>query len=166
MSVNVASQDLEKPDFVAFIESVLTEVVLPADKLKLEITERSLIENDEKAATVLTELHDRGVKLALDDFGTGYSSLSYLHRFPFDDLKIDQSFIKDMETEKRQAAQVKAIIQLAHNLDLSVTAEGVESAASMAYLKNLNCECVQGYYLSQPIYPEELGPLLESEPKL
>ena len=165
ISVNVASRDLDKADFVDFIDSVLDAVALPPNRLKLEVTERSLIQNDERAAAVLTELHHRGVKLAIDDFGTGYSSLSYLHRFPFDDLKVDQSFITGIEQDRRRAAQVKAIVQLAHNLELSVTAEGVESAASMEVLKVLRCECVQGHYLSRPIYPEELSRLLESESK-
>ena len=162
VSVNVSSQELEKSNLVETVDAVLNELSLPARCLKLELTERALIENDEHATSVLQKLHDRGVKLAIDDFGTGYSSLSYLHRFPFDDIKLDRSFIRDLDTESRQAELVKAIIQLGRNLDLTVIAEGVETKASMDLLKKLNCENAQGYYLSRPISGTDLHRLVDS----
>lgn len=163
MSVNISSQEVDQTDLVGAVDAVLEKFSLPARCLKLEITERSLIENDERALRVLNELHDRGVRLAIDDFGVGYSSLSYLHRFPFDDLKIDRSFITDVEHQPRRAELVKVIIQLAHNLGLEVTAEGAETEGSVEVLRALGCERVQGYYAAQPTRAEKLTQIFESQ---
>jgi EAL domain-containing protein (putative c-di-GMP-specific phosphodiesterase class I) len=105
---------------------------------------------------VLNALREIGVYLSLDDFGTGYSSLSYLKKFPINNLKIDQSFVRDLEKGKQDQEIVKAIITVAHSLDLSVTAEGIENDNQFNYLKSFSCDRLQGYFFSKPLPPEQV----------
>ncbi len=116
------------------------------------------------AATVLEELRGLGIQLSIDDFGTGYSSLSYLHEFPFDWLKIDRSFISQIGTNNKHPEIVRTIVELAHNLDLGVVAEGIETAEHLAHLRRLGCEYGQGYFFSKPVDSHTAGILLASNP--
>jgi len=123
--------------------------------ITIEITESLLIENDEIYQT-LEQLRDAGIKIAIDDFGTGYSSLSYLRRFPIDQLKIDRSFIKDIDSDKEELALVDIILAMAENLHIKVVAEGVENAAQMSLLQARNCDFCQGYHIAKPMPKDQL----------
>ena len=151
VSVNLSAQDLISPEFVEIIDQTLRTWNVPADRLVLEITEGSMIEDVEKVMAVLGRLKEVGVEISIDDFGTGYSSLAYLKRLPLDELKIDQVFIKQMLKESQDERIVRTIIDLAHNLQLRVVAEGVEDEATQEALKVLGCDVIQGYCLSRPI---------------
>ncbi len=163
MSINLSGQELVHPDLVPTVDRILQSTGLSPSQLEFEITERSLIEHDRVALDVMNKFHARGMRLSIDDFGTGYSSLSYLHRFPFDILKIDRSFIQGIEDKPQRSEIVKAIIHLAHTLGMKVTAEGTETADSVECLKALHCEYVQGYVPAKPQQALELTRVFESE---
>ena len=154
ISVNLSSKQFLQPDLVAQISQVLRETGLNSRCLKLEITESVIMENLESATSMLLQLKDLGCELHMDDFGTGYSSLSYLHRFPFDLLKIDRSFISRMDISDKELEIVRAIITLAHNLNINVIAEGLETAEQLAQLRALRCKYGQGYFFSKPVERE------------
>jgi EAL domain-containing protein (putative c-di-GMP-specific phosphodiesterase class I) len=145
---------------------VLKETGLPAEYLELEITEGVLMENVEATVKMLNKLKSTGVRLSIDDFGTGYSSLNYLKRFPVDKIKIDRSFVSDITTDGDDAAIVKTIITLAHNLNHKVVAEGVETEEELEFLCAHGCDEVQGYYFSRPLPPDEFEKFLKEEKKL
>jgi EAL domain-containing protein (putative c-di-GMP-specific phosphodiesterase class I) len=126
----------------------------------LEITESILIEDTEHTMTVLTALRDSGIRLALDDFGTGYSALSYLRRMPIDMVKIDQSFVADIDDAATGGAIVEAVTNLAHVLGLSVTAEGVESESQRDEVRSIGCELAQGFFYSPPVPAAAIGTYL------
>jgi diguanylate cyclase (GGDEF)-like protein/PAS domain S-box-containing protein len=153
MSVNLSSKQLQQPDLVAQVAGTLEETGLPAASLKLEITESAIIHDPDAAASLLAQLRGLGVEIGLDDFGTGYSSFSYLHRFPIDTLKIDRSFVDQMGTAEK-AEIVRTIVKLAHQLNMDVVAEGVETATQRSQLQAMQCEFGQGYYFSRPIDAE------------
>ncbi|MCR5788834.1 MAG: bifunctional diguanylate cyclase/phosphodiesterase [Lachnospiraceae bacterium] len=155
LSINVSVKHLMKSDFVEEIRALIQESGIPAKQLEIEITESVLIESAEKAARSLTELKALGLRIAIDDFGTGYSSLSYLKNFPSDVLKIDKSFIDDINTGAASPKYVEAIISLAHVMDLEVVAEGVEVAEQLETLRSGNCDYIQGYIWGQPLSPED-----------
>ena len=150
LSVNLAAQDLVSREFVEITDQALRTWGVPASKLVLEITEGSMISEVDKVHAVLTRLKQVGVEISIDDFGTGYSSLAYLKRLPLDELKIDQVFVRQMLRDRQDERIVRTIIDLAHNLQLRVVAEGVEDDATMMVLKDLNCDVAQGYCLSKP----------------
>ena len=129
-------------------------------EIKLEITESMLMHSADSVVAMMREFGDAGVLMTLDDFGTGYSSLSYLKRFPIDNLKIDQSFVRGIPGDQDDSAIARAIIGMAQSLRLSVIAEGVETAAQMEFLRGAGCEEVQGYYFSRPLPPDEFAELL------
>jgi EAL domain-containing protein (putative c-di-GMP-specific phosphodiesterase class I) len=133
---------------------------LAAERLQLEITETSLVENAEVAATVLAALRSLGVSIAIDDFGTGFSSLSYLKKFPLDTLKIDRSFVSDIVSSVGNREFVDAIISLAHKLKLQPIVEGIETAEQLAVLEKYGCAGWQGYLCSKPVPFNELRALL------
>ena len=160
ISVNLSSKQFLQPDLVAQISQVLRETGLNSRCLKLEITESVIMENLESATSMLLQLKDLGCELHMDDFGTGYSSLSYLHRFPFDLLKIDRSFISRMDISDKELEIVRAIITLAHNLNINVIAEGLETAEQLAQLRALRCKYGQGYFFSKPVEREEAEVLI------
>ena len=131
-------------------------------KLNLEITESMLMENAEAFLHKLHDIRAEGPSFSIDDFGTGYSSLSYLKRFPVDELKIDQSFVADVPGGADDCAIVRAIIAMAHSLELVVVAEGVENAAQFGYLKTLGCDLIQGYLFSKPLPADEFAEYVAS----
>ena len=165
ISVNLSGKQLREPSLLEKIDSILQETGLSGKNLKLEITESSLIENMEVATQTLLEIKSRDIKLSMDDFGTGYSSLSYLHRFPVDILKIDRSFVQDIQFNKGNYAIVKAIITLAHVLDMEVIAEGIEDPYQLEQLKFLNCEYGQGYYFAKPLNQQQAEELIANSPQ-
>jgi EAL domain-containing protein (putative c-di-GMP-specific phosphodiesterase class I) len=151
VSVNVSAHQLLAPDFVRTIEAVLTETGTAPEHLTLELTENVVISDTEGVLAVLHELKRMGVLLAVDDFGTGYSSLSYLTRLPVDVLKIDQAFIGALDNDPRNYVIASAIVELAHALQMSVVAEGVESSAQYRQVSELGCDAYQGFYFDRPM---------------
>ena len=160
MSVNLSARQLRAGELTTRVADALARSELRPDLLELEITESSIMEKPDEAAALLTRLKQLGVLIAIDDFSTGYSSLSYLKLFPLDHLKIDRSFVSDIETDANDAAIVAAAVSLAHNLGLSVIAEGVETATQVARLHELGCDELQGYYFSKPLPAAEIEVLI------
>ncbi len=151
VSVNVSPIQMRRPDFVAMVQEVLTETGLEPEKLTLEITESVLIEDPDKALKITGEIRALGVKIALDDFGTGFSALSYLRKFRLDALKIDRSFIADLDTGAEAASIVHCVVNLGRALGLKVVAEGVETAAHAGFLRAAGCHAMQGYLFGRPM---------------
>ena len=151
VSVNIAGRQFSEGDLEAEVTRALAGHDIPAGLLELELTETSLMVNTERTIGYLRKLRERGVQVSIDDFGTGYSSLAYLRRFPIDKLKIDIAFIRDVTSNPDDAAIVQAIITMAHSLNLTVVAEGVETPAQQAYLMRHQCDHMQGYLLSRPL---------------
>lgn len=162
-AVNLSAHQLRKGNLPDIVNRVLKSTGLKATQLELEITESTLMEDVENAIRVLTDLRAMGIEISLDDFGTGYSSLSYLKRFPIDNIKIDQSFIRDVHQNKDDAAIVKAIIAMAHSLGMRVIAEGVEQIEHIDFLREEGCDYIQGYYISRPVTDERLAELLRAQ---
>lgn len=160
VSVNLSVKQLRQGNFISLVRQVLEESGLSADRLELELTESQLLDDIDNAVSISHQLRALGVKLAIDDFGTGYSSLSYLKRFPVDFVKIDRSFISELEQFGEDAAIVRAIIAMVHSLERKVVAEGVETQAQMDYLKAHGCDEIQGYLISRPMPAEEFVKLL------
>jgi EAL domain-containing protein (putative c-di-GMP-specific phosphodiesterase class I) len=160
VSVNLSARQFQRGGLAQRVRATLERTGLPARHLELEITEGTVMRDTEESAKVLRSLRDLGVALSIDDFGTGYSSLSYLKRFPIDVLKIDRSFVQDVETDASDAAIARAIIALGHSLRLDVVAEGVETAGQLGFLRENGCDEVQGYYFSRPVWPDDLRRML------
>jgi diguanylate cyclase (GGDEF)-like protein/PAS domain S-box-containing protein len=156
VSVNVSPRQFTGGDFPSLVADVLRRTGLPAERLEIEITEALLFKDGEAALGMLLRLKQSGVRIALDDFGTGYSSLSYLQRFPFDRVKIDQSFVGTLTTSEDARAIVSAILAMSHQLRLEVTAEGVETNEQLAFLRAQHCDQIQGFLLSHPLSREQL----------
>ncbi len=151
IALNVSARQFADKFLVQTIHRILEQYRLPPSQLELELTESILMSNTDATRSVLTALKGMGIRLSVDDFGTGYSSLAYLKQFPLDALKIDRQFIKHLTTSEKDAAIATSIIQLAHNLELKVVAEGVENIAQVDMLQRLGCDIAQGYYFSRPI---------------
>jgi diguanylate cyclase (GGDEF)-like protein/PAS domain S-box-containing protein len=151
MAVNMSARQFKQPNVGKSIQKLLDDAHLESKYLELELTETMLIENANDAITILNNLKDMGVQLAIDDFGTGYSSLNYLKQFPVDKLKIDRSFVNDVNASDNDAAITKAIINLGHSLKLTVLAEGVEKQEQLNFLLENQCDQVQGYFFSKPL---------------
>jgi EAL domain-containing protein (putative c-di-GMP-specific phosphodiesterase class I) len=150
ISVNISPRHLNQGGLVEDVERVLVETGLDARSLKLEVTEGSIMQDAEMALETLLQLKSMGIGLEIDDFGTGYSSLSYLQRLPFDTVKVDRSFIKELAVSSESSEIVKTIMQLARSLDMDVVAEGVETEDQLEKLAALGCKYVQGYYFAGP----------------
>jgi len=163
VSVNLSPEQFRATDLVVQVQGILSETGLPATRLELEITESMMFDDAEGALTTLNELKALGVSLSMDDFGTGYSSLSYLRRYPFDTLKIDRSFIAQLDGSDSSLAIVHAIIWLGHAMSMRVTAEGVENAEQLTLLRDMGCDEVQGFHLNRPMTAEQLCSLLARE---
>ncbi len=156
VSVNIASQQFQQQDFIQIITDSLDYSGISSADLILEITESTLMENTEAVSNKLQEVTDLGVKLSIDDFGTGYSSLNYLKRFPIHAIKIDYSFIKEVNTDPDDAAIVEAIISMANSLKLEIVAEGVETEEQLEFLRIKGCSLVQGFLFSRPLPADEI----------
>lgn len=156
IAVNLSAFQFRQKDLPDLVARCLADSGLNANYLELEITETAAMENPQAAIGTLNALRTMGVTLAIDDFGTGYSSLTYLKLFPIDRLKLDRSFVKDIEADQNDAAICAATIALAHNLGLEVVAEGVETEQQYAYLKSLSCDKIQGYWFSKPLPAESI----------
>ena len=151
MAINVSPAQFRQRGFAAHIAAILDRAGVDKHQIELELTESVLIDNTSACAATLNELAELGIMIAIDDFGTGYSSLNYLRRFPLTALKIDRSFVSDICDDADDAAIVKAVIALAHNLRLRVVAEGVETMAQLAFLLSRGCEEAQGFLFSRPV---------------
>jgi diguanylate cyclase (GGDEF)-like protein len=166
IAVNVSARQFLHHDIVALVETVLEQTGLPPGLLEIELTETLIARDVDKVAATIERLHSAGVRFSIDDFGTGYSSLSQLKRFRVDRLKIDQSFVCNLDTSRNDAAIALAIISLARALDLKVTAEGVETAEQCAFLRKHGCDEIQGYYFSRPVPAGELAEMLRAGKRL
>ena len=151
MSINVSKKQLVHSNFANRTMKLIQESGVQPQHIKLEVTESTIMGNVSSITEALQRLHDQGIAISMDDFGTGLSSLSYLDSFPIDVLKIDRGFIEPLDSKRGYAAIVHAIITLAHNLNMQVVAEGVESMAHVAQLQALECDLAQGYYFSKPV---------------
>jgi predicted signal transduction protein with EAL and GGDEF domain len=151
LSVNLSTRDLLDPELPQKFDALLVKHRAPAEAFCLEITESAIMDDPQRAQATLDRLSALGFKLSIDDFGTGYSSLAYLKRLPVDELKIDKSFVMSMETDADDAQIVRSTIDLAHNLGLSVVAEGVENARVWDMLRELNCDQAQGFHMGRPM---------------
>jgi len=161
IAVNLSPMQFRDTGVLDMIGGALAQTGLEPSRLELEITENTVLETNTFTVDALWKLHSDGVRIALDDFGTGYSSLSYLRRFPFDKIKIDRSFIKDLGREKDDSSIILAIIGLADSMNMVVTAEGVESAEQAALLTSYGCAQAQGFLFSQPMSAPELARLID-----
>ena len=156
ISVNVSARQFRHPGFVKLVQDLLEQSGAQAQRLQLELTESLLLTDVEDMIAKMAELRMSGVRFSLDDFGTGYSSLSYLKRLPLDQLKIDQSFVRDVLVDPNDAAIVRTILALAGSLDLAVVAEGVETAGQLDFLRHSGCRGFQGYRFGRPAPVEVL----------
>ncbi len=163
VSVNLSAKQFLQPKLVEDIRKLLSELALPPEALKLEITESTVMGDPSGAVEMLQQIKTLGIRLAIDDFGTGYSSLSYLHRFPLDTLKIDRSFISGMGDDGEGMEIARTILPMANNLRLDVVAEGVETIQQVTLLKKLQCKYGQGYYFSKPLSAEGTAALLAGD---
>jgi diguanylate cyclase (GGDEF)-like protein len=164
VAVNVSPTQFRQPSFPNTVRDALESCSLDPSYLEIEVTEATLMSNAERSVAMLEQLSRLGVLVAIDDFGTGYSSMTYLQRFPIDKLKIDRSFICDLDSNPDDASIVRAIISLAHGLRLKVVAEGVESAAQLEMLRRMGCDQYQGFHRTPPVPASEVPALLAPEP--
>jgi diguanylate cyclase (GGDEF)-like protein/PAS domain S-box-containing protein len=162
VAVNLSAHQFRQPDLVETVVRVLAETAVDPDLIELELTESAVMHNAEIAVRRMLDLHDAGIRIAIDDFGTGYSSLSHLKRFPLDKLKIDRSFIQDLGSSPAGEEIVGAIVAMAHSLNLTVVAEGVEKAAQLELLRRLRCDEIQGYYFSPPVPAARFAEFLQA----
>jgi EAL domain-containing protein (putative c-di-GMP-specific phosphodiesterase class I) len=166
VAVNLSSRQFSQIDLRKQLVQILMDTGLDPKYIELELTESMLVENTEVAIRRLNALKSLGVQIAIDDFGTGYSSLSYLQQFPFDILKIDRCFIRNIRDNANNAAITKAIIEMAKSLDLKLTAEGVETEAELSFVYQHKCDGMQGYLFSRPLPAHEFEQLLMSGKRL
>jgi diguanylate cyclase (GGDEF)-like protein/PAS domain S-box-containing protein len=162
VSVNLSARQFGRPGLASHVEEILSKAAVSAADLRLEVTESSLMSNADAALETMRDLQSLGVGLHMDDFGTGYSSLNHLHRYPFDTLKIDRSFIQGIAEEKDSGNIVGTILELARSLDMEVVAEGIETAGQVERLRSLGCKFGQGFFFARPMDPEMISAMLAS----
>lgn len=165
VSVNISSVQMNRPGFVQMVDRILKETKLTPSYLELEITESTIVSSITDTNILLHKLHDLGVRISLDDFGTGYSSLNYLTNMPINTLKIDKSFVDNINSSEKDSFIAETIIKLAHNIHVEVIAEGVEDVQQLEILKVKKCDIVQGYIFSKPLLPNALLELLQEDNK-
>ena len=156
VAVNLSTADLQDPDLVARVSAALSRAQVDPERLWLEVTETSAMENPQRARMILHALRTSGVRISIDDFGVGHSSLAYLRTLPATELKIDRSFVRDVAHQAADRAIVRAAVALGHDLGLTVTGEGAEDPAALRQLAELECDCAQGYGIAAPMAPDEL----------
>jgi diguanylate cyclase (GGDEF)-like protein/PAS domain S-box-containing protein len=161
LAVNVSARQFRQAEFVAQVRAAIRRHAINPRLLKLELTESLLLHDIEDIISTMNALNEIGVLFSLDDFGTGYSSMQYLKRLPFDQIKIDQSFVRDIAADPSDKAIVKTIIAIAHTLDLDVIAEGVETGEQLKILQDMGCKSFQGYLFSEPLSPEKFESILK-----
>jgi len=162
ISLNLSARLLHSPEIVDLVARALNIWGAPAGSLVMEVTESAMMEDPKIALRTLTALHEMGVTISIDDFGTGYSSLAYLKKLPVGELKIDKSFVMQMSENDMDRKIVQSVIDLAHNLELQVVAEGVENEASLDMLESMGCDFAQGYFIAKPMLLSDLSGWLES----
>jgi diguanylate cyclase (GGDEF)-like protein len=160
VAINLSARQLQQADLAGAVERIVVRAGVDPALLEFELTESMLMENPEAAVDTLTRIKALGMRLSVDDFGTGYSSLAYLKRFPLDALKIDRTFVRDLPDDPDDAAITKAVIRLAHSLNLKVVAEGVENEAQIRELELYDCDEIQGYYVGRPLPAQGCADLL------
>ena len=154
IAVNVSGLQFRNNEFVQIIKEILNSTAVPASALELEVTESLFIDKNSYTVNILDQLRQMGILIAIDDFGTGYSSMSYLKQLPVDILKIDKSFVDELEKDDGSRLIAHAIISLSHILGKMVVAEGVETAGQLELLRKWECDVIQGYYFSRPLTPK------------
>jgi len=162
VGVNLSPRQFVQPDLVDQVRRALSAADLPAHCLELELTESAVMQDGAAALAALQSLKALGVRLAIDDFGTGYSSLDYLRRFPVDTLKVDRTFVQELDHSRRTVAIVEAVTRLAHAVGMEVVAEGVETSSQLLHASAVHCDRGQGYYFARPLPPAELEAFLRS----
>ncbi len=160
VAVNISARQFREKAFAGKVEKLLADYGLEAASLELELTESMLMHDVEEAIAIMSQLRALDVHLSLDDFGTGYSSLSHLKRFPISVLKLDRSFVREIPQNHGDAMIARAVIDLGHNLNLKVVAEGVEEPAQFAFLHDQRADLAQGFYFSRPITAHDFAALL------
>ena len=162
VAVNISALDLAQKDFDKEVAFLLQNAELPTSALIVEVTESAAVENPESAIAQLSHLKDQGIKLSIDDYGTGYSSLAQLKQLPVHELKIDKSFVQDLAQDEEDRTIVRSTIELAHNIGLSVVAEGVEDEAALQQLIAWGCNYMQGYFIAKPLDEAAIGKWLQT----
>ena len=163
VSVNLSAMQFQNPNLIQEVEQILAQTGINPRLLELEITESIALQDIDLTAEILKTLNGLGIDFALDDFGTGFASLSYLRKLPFQTLKMDRSFVKDLLESEKDLAIVKAILSMGQDLNLRVVAEGIETLALKEHLASLGCQYLQGYWFSRPLPADDLVTLLESQ---
>jgi len=156
IAVNLSPLQFKQADLAAVITDALAVSGLQANRLELEITESVLLKDSDANLAILHQLHALGIRIALDDFGTGYSSLSYLQSFPFDKIKIDRTFVKNIVTGRDALKIIRAIVMLAHSLGMTTTAEGIETREQLDAVRFAGCDEIQGYFISRAVPADDL----------
>jgi EAL domain-containing protein (putative c-di-GMP-specific phosphodiesterase class I) len=164
LAVNLSPVQFQHGDLVGLVHTVLLETGLSPSRLELEITESVLIDDFPSAVSILRRLKQLGVRIAMDDFGSGYSSLSYLQSFPFDKIKIDKTFVANLDHSPQSAAIIRAVIGLGRGLELPIVAEGVETKSQLDFLTREACDQVQGYVVGRPLPIEDYADLIGRPP--
>lgn len=162
VAVNLSAVQFSQPDLLKRILTICDETGICPNKLELEITESTVMQNIDVAASTLRGLHCCGMRISIDDFGTGYSSLNHLKRFPINTVKVDRTFVRDITSDPDDAAIVSAIISMSHNMGLKVIAEGVETRGQLDILRELQCDEIQGFLFSPPV-PQHQATLIQAE---
>ena len=163
LAVNISAMLFRRKDLVSIISANIAEYLIAEGELELELTESALLEDSAHTQELLEQLRRLGIQLAIDDFGTGYSSMAYLRSFPAKTLKIDQSFIKDIHTDKTADAILRSMVELAKNMQMDVVAEGIETSQQETFVRAVGCQYAQGYLLGRPIPADDLRTLMISQ---
>ncbi|HEY6837996.1 MAG TPA: EAL domain-containing protein, partial [Geobacteraceae bacterium] len=162
IAVNFSPRQFQKMELAEMVEKVLFETGLAPGWLELEVTENLMLSSEEHTIATLKRLADLGVHISIDDFGTGYSTFNYIKKLPVDTLKIDRSYVSDIDSNRSDAAIATAVIEMAHTLSLNVVAEGVETEGQLKFLEALNCPEVQGFFFHKPLPSDEFTRLLDN----
>ena len=157
-SVNISAKEFQRKELINLIDQTLEESSLSADELNIEITENTFLD---KNSSQIKKIKDRGIKISIDDFGTGYSSLSYLYDYPIDSIKIDKSFVRDIQKDNQKKILSNSIINLANNLNLKIITEGVETKEELDFFRSRDCSIFQGYFFSKPLSKKEFEKFIE-----